>query len=233
MRVELFVPCYVDQLAPQVAEATEALLRRLGCNVSYRSNQVCCGQPYLTAGLTLEAQRLARAHLDVFDSAEVIVCPSSSCVQTVREGFEVLGLAEDAAATRTRESTFELAEFIVTKLGITDVGAYFPHRVGLVRSCHGTPSLTQALLENVNGLELVEPKRPEECCGFGGIFSVTHAEISTQMGNDRLQSFIDVNAEFITGSDMSCLMHLDGFRRRQGEGPRALHLAEILAKATA
>jgi L-lactate dehydrogenase complex protein LldE len=265
VNVSLFVPCYVDQLAPDVAWATLRVLERAGCNVHYDPEQGCCGQPFLNRGAKREALRLATRHLARFGAAQAIVSPSASCVATVRHRFAELGLAGGDGALRQTERTYELGEFLVRVLGKTALGARFPYRVAVLQSCHGlrelglgTPSEaaasaavsaaraasgasggtspapasaspTEQLLCAVEDLTLVPAERPDECCGFGGAFSVTHPTLSGRMGRARLRSFADAGAEYVTGTDASCLLHLDGIRRREGFGPRAIHLAEILA----
>lgn len=244
--VALFVPCYVDQFAPGVARATLNVLRRAGCTVHYDAEQTCCGQPFLNAGAAREAGRLARRHLQRFAAAGAVVCPSASCVATVRLRYPEVGVGAAWPGTEQRARTFELSEFLVRELGCTDLSARFPHRVALLQSCHGlrglglarasesgpdaAPALNSAetLLRAVAGLELCTPARADECCGFGGAFSVKFPELSGRMGRARLQDFEQSGAEFITSTDASCLLHLDGIRRRTGHGPRPLHLAEIL-----
>jgi L-lactate dehydrogenase complex protein LldE len=247
VKVGLFVPCYVDQLAPGVAVATLAVLERAGCRVVYDPEQVCCGQPFLNLGRAQEARRLARSHLERFSGLDAVVCPSASCVATVRRHFGELGVGTDPEPSRQRERTFELSEFLVRVLGQTDVGARFPHRVALLESCHGLRELglgpgserpggdegpVRTLLRSVAGLELRLPDR-DECCGFGGAFCVEFPEVSARMGRARLQALAETGAEFVTSTDWSCLAHLDGIRRREGLGPRPLHLAEILASSPA
>lgn len=245
MRVGLFIPCYVDQLAPDVGWATLAVLERVGCEVEYAPDQTCCGQPFLNLGATREAARLARAHLNRFRDVDAIVCPSGSCVSTVRLRYPEIGVVGDPQTEPLRARTFELSEFLVNELGRSDVGAAFPHRVALLQSCHGlrdlglgrpseapgpgAPGPVEQLLRCVEGLELVLPERPDECCGFGGAFSIEFPELSARIGRDRLRQFDETRAAFVTATDSSCLLHLDGIRRRTGSGPRPLHLAEILA----
>ena len=240
--VQLFVPCYVDQLYPQVAEATAAVLRQAGCEVRFDERQTCCGQPMSNSGCAADAAKLARRHLDIFRGT-VSVSPSASCVSQVRNHFHDLGVTLDDADHQTMADTFELSEFLVNRLGVTEFGARFPHKVGLHASCHGLRELglgsmserrsgvvaspAELLLRKVAGLELVPPTRPDECCGFGGTFAVAEAGLSARMGRDRCADFATAGAAFITATDMSCLMHLDGISSRHG-GPRALHLAEIL-----
>ncbi|MEN8160779.1 MAG: (Fe-S)-binding protein [Myxococcota bacterium] len=242
--VALFVPCYVDQLSPGVAWATLSVLERAGCRVSYDPGQTCCGQPWINLGARDAARRLAKRHLDRFGDAEVVVSPSASCVATVRHRYA--GLDVCAAGDDRTERTYELGEFLVHRLGVTKLGSRFPYRVAVLPSCHGLrelglgtpsergpaaaqPSPVESLLAEVEDLVRVEAARPDECCGFGGAFSVTHPTLSGRMGRARLRAFADAGADYVTGTDVSCLIHLDGIRRREGFGPRTIHLAEILA----
>jgi L-lactate dehydrogenase complex protein LldE len=246
--VDLFIPCYVDQLAPQVGLASVELLERLGCRVRFDPRQTCCGQPFVTTGARDEAVRLARRHVRVLESAEVVVCPSASCVATIRHRYA--DLVGEAEARGLASRTFELGEFLVRVLNRSDVGARFPHRVALLESCHGLRELelgwpsertsrapgagvTESLLRAVAGLELCEVARRDECCGFGGAFSVEFPELSARIGRAKLAALAKSDAEFVTGTDVSCLLHLDGLRRREGVGPRVLHLAEILVSQEA
>jgi L-lactate dehydrogenase complex protein LldE len=243
----------VDQLAPAVGLATARVLERAGCRVRVPPRQTCCGQPFLNAGASREAARLARRHLDVFQGAEAVVAPSASCVATVRRRFDALLPDGDEEDARLRACTWELGAFLVDVLGRTELGARFPHRVALLQSCHGVrdlalappseraggdagsaaPGPTERLLRAVEGLELRIPARPDECCGFGGLFAVEHPEVSGRMGRARLDALAAGGAAWMTGTDVSCLLHLDGIRRRRGRGPRAIHLAEILASEDA
>lgn len=245
MRVGLFIPCYVDQLAPSVAEATVQVLERVGCTVDYDPRQTCCGQPFANMGLAVEAARLAGTHLARFAGHDAVVCPSSSCVATVRHHYTALGAGTDAVGRRVRARTFELTEFLARELGRVDLGARFPHRVALLASCHGLrelglgrpseavgppsePGPTERVLRAVEGLTLLAPAR-DECCGFGGAFAAEFPEVSGRIGRAKLADLAATGAEFVTGTDASCLLHLDGIRRREGAGPRFVHVAEILA----
>ena len=244
MQVALFLPCYVDQVRPEVAMATVSVLRKAGCTVRFDARQTCCGQPMANAGCTTDAAALARRHLDVFRGT-TSVSPSGSCVAMVRRHYGELGMTLDSDDQRTCARTFELAEFLVEVLGVTDLGASFAHRVAIQRSCHGLRELGQGrmsermdpprasaleqLLSHVRGLILVEHPRVDECCGFGGAFAVDHCHTSVSMGADRCQGFDAAGAEYVTGGDASCLLHLDGVRARRGLAMKTIHVAEILA----
>lgn len=245
-RVALFVPCYVDQLYPDVALATMEVLERLGVNVEFPEQQTCCGQPMANTGCADAARPLARRMVEVFADYDHVVCPSGSCVAMVREHYpEVLGGSEPRyAALRAR--TYELAEFLVDVLGVTRVPGRFPYRVGLHASCHGlrelrlgpaselnvpapAPDRARALLSGLDGITLTPLSRPDECCGFGGTFAVAEEAVSCRMGQDRIADHEQGGAQVITAGDMSCLMHLDGLLRRQRKPMRVMHLAQILA----
>lgn len=243
-RVALFVPCYLDQVHPGVAMATVTVLRHAGIEVDYDPRQTCCGQPMANTGCASDAAVLARRHLDIFKD-QVTVSPSASCVSMISHHYHDLGLTLSDRDEQTMAQTFELSDFLVNQCGVDDCGATFPHVVALHRSCHGLRELglgpmseragaqpvgtAEKLLSKVQGLSLVQPKRADECCGFGGTFAVAEATLSSRMGCDRLDDFTQCGAEWITATDMSCLMHLDGLASRRGTGPRAIHLAEILA----
>ncbi len=237
MRVSLFIPCFVDQLMPDVAVDTVTVLRRIGYEVEFLQEQTCCGQPAFNTGYWNEARPCAERFLRVFKNAELIVCPSGSCTTMVRvfypELLESSPLHDEAVALGKR--TFELSEFLVKLAGITDVGAAFPHTVTYYASCHGLRELELRheplqLLRKVKGLKLVEMLRSEECCGFGGTFSAKFESISVAMGESKAESIAVTGAEFVTAIDSSCLMHLQGILDKQGARARTIHLASILAK---
>jgi L-lactate dehydrogenase complex protein LldE len=241
--VALFVPCYVDQLAPEIGLASAALLERLGCRVTFDERQTCCGQPFVTTGARAEAERLARGHARIFANAAAVVCPSASCVATVRRRYAGLVGAEPAASLAAR--TFELGEFVALELGASDVGARFPHRVALLESCHGLrelwlgnpserlgpaspPGVTERLLRAVAGLELVPHSRRDECCGFGGAFSVRQPEVSAAMVADKVASVEDTGAAEVLSGDCGCLMNIGGAAEKKGSAVRARHIASFL-----
>jgi L-lactate dehydrogenase complex protein LldE len=236
-KVSLFVPCFVDQLLPEVAMDTVKVLRRIGCEVEFLQDQTCCGQPAFNTGYWNEARPCAEKFLRVFKNAEIVVCPSGSCTTMVRSFYpELLAsgpLREEAVALGKR--TFELSEFLVKVAGVTDVGSTFPHTVTYHASCHGLRELQLRdeplqLLRKVNGLKLVEMLRSDECCGFGGTFATKFESISMAMGVSKTESIAFTGAEFVTAIDSSCLLHIQGILGKQGAQTRAIHLASILAQ---
>ena len=234
-KVSLFVPCFVDQLQPQVAVDTVKVLRRLGCEVDFPEEQTCCGQPAFNSGFWDEARPCAERFLRVFRDAETIVCPSGSCTTMVRVFYpELLGhpLHDEAVAVGLR--TFELSEFLVKVLGVTDVGAVFPHTVTYHASCHGLRELKLRdeplkLLRAVKGLKLIDMLRFDECCGFGGTFATKFEAISAAMGEQKVSSVAVTGAEYVTAIDPSCLMHVQGIMGKNNAKARTIHLASILA----
>ena len=212
------------------------VLERLGHTVEFRAAQTCCGQMHYNTGYRREALPLMRHFLDVFRDAEVICVPSSSCVAMMRDHYPKMAEATGDAG-RVEEllsKTFEFSELLVDRLGITDVGAYFPHSVTLHPSCHSLRSLHVGdkpiqLLRRVRGLTLIDLPEANECCGFGGTFAVKNAEVSAAMLSDKLRCVLDTGAEVCTALDNSCLMHIGGGLSRERAGVRCVHLAEILA----
>ena len=241
MNVGLFIPCYVNQFYPQVAIATLELLEKLGVEVSYPANQTCCGQPMANSGFEKTAEQTYNLFIKNFHSYDFIVAPSGSCVYHVRNHLNTIEQTDEVKHVRNK--TYELCEFLVKILGKEDLKAEFPHRVGLHQSCHGLRglhlgksseligedfSIPGKLLNNVKGIQLVQLDRPDECCGFGGTFAVAEEAVSIKMGSDRIQDHISHNAEVITATDMSCLMHLEGIIRRRNLSVQVKHIAEIL-----
>ncbi|SER39217.1 L-lactate dehydrogenase complex protein LldE [Faunimonas pinastri] len=239
MQVSLFISCFNDTLFPQTGQAVVSVLERLGHSVDFPMEQTCCGQMHLNSGYRDETVGLMRRFLDVFEPCDVIVCPSSSCVSTVRTSYPRLAREMgDAELIRRTDAlagkVFEFSEFLVRKLGVEDVGAYYPHRVTYHPTCNSLRALkitdaALALLRNVRGLELIELPKSEECCGFGGTFAVKNADTSIAMLTDKLANIRSTQAEVCTAVDNSCLMHIAGGLSRERSGRRALHLAEILA----
>ncbi len=243
MRVALFATCLVDALYPSAGRATVALLERLGHDVAFPREQTCCGQMHINSGYPEQALGLIRRHVTTFEPYDVVVAPSASCVGSARHQHATVAarLGDEALAQRARDvaaKTYELSEFLVDVLGITDVGASFPHRVTLHPTCHSLRMLRVGdrplrLLREVRGIDLVELPRADGCCGFGGTFALKNSDVSTAMLSDKLRDILSTRAEAVTAGDVSCLMHIDGGLTRLRTGTRALHLAEILASTDA
>jgi L-lactate dehydrogenase complex protein LldE len=235
-KVSLFVPCFVDQLLPEVALDTVKVLRRIGCEVSFPEDQTCCGQPAFNSGYWDDARPCALRFLRVFRDAEHIVCPSGSCTTMVRVFYPELlaSSSEHDDVVALGQRTFELSEFLVKVAGVTDVGAAFPHSVTYHASCHGLRELhlrdePLQLLRKVKGLQLVDMLRFDECCGFGGTFATKFESISVAMGTSKAENIAVSGAEFVTAIDPSCLMHVQGVMSKRGDRAKTIHLASILA----
>ncbi len=223
MRVGLFVTCLGDTLFPEASKAVVRVLERLGHEVEFPPEQTCCGQLHANSGYREEALALAARFERIFESFDAVVSPSSSCVGMIRE-------FRPALARRV----FELSEFLVSHLGVEDVGAYFPHRVTYHPTCHSlrvtkVGDAPLRLLRAVRGLDLVDLPEADECCGFGGTFAVKNAETSSAMLADKCRAVLTTGAEICTAVDSSCLMQIGGGLARQRCGVRTMHLAEILA----
>ncbi len=231
MRVALFIPCFVDQFYPEVGKAMVSVLRRLGIECVFPEEQTCCGQPAFNTGYWDEARALARRYCEIFNGYDAVVSPSGSCTAMVRNFYpELLGSSPPASV-----NTFEFSEFLVKKLGITDVGATFPAKVTYHDSCHTLRELRlkqepRALLRAVRRLELVEMTEAETCCGFGGTFSVKFPAISTAMDDVKCQSIVATGAQYVVSVDSSCLMQIGGWLRRKNLPVQTKHLAEVLAQ---
>ncbi|MDK8244129.1 MULTISPECIES: (Fe-S)-binding protein [unclassified Corynebacterium] len=241
MRVALFSTCIGDALFPDAHKASALVLSRLGYDVVFPEGQTCCGQMHVNTGYQEQAVPIIQTYADAFadPSIDYVVAPSGSCAGAVRE--QHVRLAERYGnkalvdgATQAANKTYELTEFIVDVAGVTNLGAFFPHRVTYHESCHSRRFLKVGdrpykLLEAVEGIELVDLPNVEECCGFGGTFSVKLPEVSAAMVSDKVRHIKESKAEFVTAGDSSCLMNIAGAMSRQHNGIRALHIAEILA----
>jgi L-lactate dehydrogenase complex protein LldE len=243
MRASLFITCYNDTLFPETGRAVVALLERLGVELSFHAGQTCCGQMHANTGFRGEAFSQAKRFVHLYRDAETVVIPSSSCVAMIRDQypglFDELGnesLRKEFAALLPR--VYELSEFLIDRLAVEDVGAYFPHRVTYHASCHGLRALHLGdrpwrLMAQVRGMELVQLPNLDRCCGFGGTFSVKNGEVSSAMLAVKLQDVVSTKAEYCTALDNSCLMHLGGAMHRQYAGMKTIHLAQILASTEA
>ena len=241
MKIGLFIPCYVDQFYPKVGIATYELLQKLGCEVRFPMRQTCCGQPMANSGYEHLSQGCDANFVANFAEFDFIVCPSGSCVLHVKEHLH--DEIHEVLSAKIRKSVYELTEFITDILKVESIEGHFPHRVGLHQSCHGQRGLKlsqmselnapffskpEQLLSKINGIQLVSLNRKDECCGFGGTFCVTEEAISVKMGKDRIKDHESQGVEFITGFDMSCLMHMEGLLRRENSPIKTIHIAEIL-----
>lgn len=241
MKIGLFIPCYINQLYPQVGVATLRVLEKLGVDVNYPSGQTCCGQPMANSGYEYESVGACNNFVENFKGFDYIVTPSGSCAYHVKQHYNIIDQTEDVK--NVRNNVYELCDFIVNVLNVKNLGANFPHKVGIHKSCHGLRGLQlgscsevvgesfsfiEELLNEVEGIELMSLTRKDECCGFGGTFAVTEEAISVKMGKDRIQDHLDNGVEVITGTDTSCLMHLEGLINRNKQPLKVMHVAEIL-----
>ncbi|MGP8252269.1 MAG: (Fe-S)-binding protein [Terracidiphilus sp.] len=239
MRASLFITCYNDTLFPETGRAVVALLERLGVELDFHPRQTCCGQMHANTGFRAEAFSQARRFVRLYQDAENVVIPSSSCVAMIRDQYP--GLFDESGNEQLRREfrallprVYELSEFLIDRLGVEDVGAYFPHRVTYHASCHGLRGLQLGdrpfrLLSKVRGMDLVPLPNLERCCGFGGTFSVKNGDVSSAMLAVKLEDVMSTGAEFCTALDNSCLMHLGGAMHRQFAGMKTIHMAQILA----
>jgi L-lactate dehydrogenase complex protein LldE len=231
IRAALFITCVNDLMYPDTGRAVVTVLERLGVEVDFPAGQTCCGQMHANSGYRDEALPLVRGFVETFAGYDAVVAPSGSCVAMVRDSYPRLLPAAAGIASRT----YELSEYLVDVLGVTDVGAVFPHRVTYHPTCHGLRFLRLGdkplrLLRAVKGLELVELAGAEECCGFGGTFALKNAEVSAAMLADKCAAIGDTGAEVVAAADNSCLAHIGGGLSRRGTPIRALHYAQILAE---
>lgn len=237
MRVSLFITCLVDEFFPEVGESLVKVLRRLGVTVAFNPQQTCCGQPAFNTGYRRYAFDLGQRFLTVFADADYIVAPSGSCVSMVKHYYSELFKDDPALAQRARElgtRVYELSDFLVNVLNVEDVGASYHGRVTYHDACHLLRELRIAeaprrLLRAVRGIEFVELDNADQCCGFGGTFSVKLADVSGAMAQDKIEGIKRSGADVVVASDSSCLMQIAGALSRQGSAIRTMHLAELLA----
>ncbi len=244
MKASLFVTCVVDQFYPEIGESTVRVLRRLGVDVDFPEEQTCCGQPAFNSGFRSDAKPLARRFLDTFENSEAVVIPSGSCTAMVRAFYPELLHDEPAMAARVDAvagKTFELTEFIVDVLGVTQLPANSEaarRTVTYHEGCHlrreiGVTTQPRALIEAAPGVELVEMEQAEVCCGFGGTFAVKYDDISAGMLADKLRSVADTGADAVVSCDSTCLMQIGGGLEKQEMAAQPLHVSQLLDEATA
>ncbi len=241
MTVGLFIPCYVNQFYPKAAIATFQLLKKLGVDVVYPARQTCCGQPMANSGFEHLTAGCNELFIENFSGFDYVVAPSASCVLHVKDHLH--SEKQETVAAEIRTKVYELVEFLTDVLKVEKLDAVFPHKVGVHHSCHGLRGLhlsqmselnappfskPQQLLNMVQGLEQISLDRSDECCGFGGTFCVAEEAVSVKMGKDRVTDHIKNGAEYITSSDLSCLMHLEGILHRNKSNVKVVHIAEIL-----
>ncbi|MFI5176681.1 MAG: (Fe-S)-binding protein [Terriglobia bacterium] len=237
MKIHLLIPCLVDQFYPGVAVSMCRVLKKLGVDYVYLTDQTCCGQPAFNSGYHREASELAERFLEIFKSAETIVAPSGSCVSMVKVFYPQLELSPPARQTLDRlgPRLFEFSDFLVRKLNVVDVGAQFKGKITYHDSCHllrelGIQEQPRQLIRNVRGIEFVELDDMQTCCGFGGTFAVKFPDISTAMGSDKAAAIERTGADVVVANDSSCLMQIAGVLSRRRSRVVPMHLAELLAQ---
>ncbi|GAB7048024.1 (Fe-S)-binding protein [Catenuloplanes indicus] len=238
MRIALFITCVNDLMYPDTGRAVVSILERLGHTVDFPEAQTCCGQMHANSGYRAEAMPMVRGFVGTFRRYDAVVAPSGSCVAMVRDSYPRLALGDpdlERGVAEVAPRTYELAELLVDVLGVTDLGAVFPHTVTYHPTCHGLRMLRLgdkplALLRAVRGLQLRELAGAAECCGFGGTFAVKNAGVSAAMLADKCGAVDDTGAEYVVAADNSCLTHIGGgLSRRATSTARPIHYAEILA----
>lgn len=235
MKVHLFIPCFIDQLYPQIGFNTIKLLEKAGCEVIYNPNQTCCGQPAFNAGFWGEAKEVCSKFINDFKEAEAIVAPSASCVGFVRNYYRKLftDSSHHNTVKSLHDKTYELTDFLVNVLQFTHFGAMLDAKATYHDSCAALrecniKTAPRKLLENVAGLQLVEMKDNETCCGFGGTFAVKFEPISIAMADQKICNAQDVDAEVIISTDMSCLMHIGGYAEHKNQNIQMMHITDVL-----
>ena len=236
MEVELFIPCFVDQIEPQIGQNLIAILEHVGCNVHYNPKQTCCGQPQFNSGYTKETQELARKFLKDFEGDRVIVSPGGSCTGFIKRRYASLfdNPTEKEAAEKLSNRIYDICDFLVNILHITDLGAAFNGKVTVHDSCsalreYGLTTEPRTLLQNVKGLEIVEMEESTTCCGFGGTFSIKQKDISSAMVEQKVRFAVESGAEYITGTEFSCLMNIKAYVERNNINIKPIHIVNILS----
>jgi L-lactate dehydrogenase complex protein LldE len=239
VKVALFATCLVDQMSPAVAESAARVLRRHGCEVSFPPGQVCCGQPAFNSGYFEDARRVAASLLTALEGVDYVVTPSGSCAAMIHHNYARLFEGDEsrlAAAQRLAERSYEFSQFMINVLEVERLDGSFPHAVTFHPSCHGARLLGArqeplALLRAVPDLELRPLEQADDCCGFGGTFSIKLPAISAAIADEKLRHVTDTGARYVVGTDLGCLMHLSGRMRRRGVAVEALHIAQLIDRA--
>lgn len=236
MNVHVFIPCFVDQLYPEAGFNTIKVLERAGCNVSYNPAQTCCGQPAFNAGYWGESREVCNKFINDFSDANYVVVPSASCAGFIKNYFPKIfdNASNQTEITQFQTKVFELSDFLVNILKVENLGARlegkatFHDSCAALRECH-IKSEPRKLLKNVLGLDLIELKENETCCGFGGTFAVKFEDISVAMGEQKAQHVLNTGAQILISTDLSCLMHIDGIIGTKNYPVKSMHLADVLA----
>lgn len=236
MTIDIFIPCFIDQIYPDTGFNMVKILQKLGHEVHYNTNQTCCGQMAFNAGFWNEAKEVGEKFIRDFPHNRPVVGPSASCVGMVRNYYSQLfnNTSMHVECRQLQKNIFEFTEFLVRKLHITDLGAEFKAKATYHDSCAamreiGLEKEPRILLQNVKGLELIEMKESNTCCGFGGTFSIKHEAISTAMAQQKVQHALDTGAEYIISTDLSCLMHQDSYIRKHSLPIKVIHLIDVLS----
>jgi L-lactate dehydrogenase complex protein LldE len=236
MTVDIFIPCFIDQLFPETGMNMVKILEKFGVEVNYNEEQTCCGQMAFNSGFWDKAKELGEKFIVDFPNNRPIVSPSASCAGYVKNYYDKLffNTGLHLEYKRLQRNMFEITDFLVNVLKVTDVGATFNHKVTLHDSCAATHEYKLAdesriLLRNVKGLEIIEMEEANTCCGFGGTFSVKHEAISTAMAEQKVQNAINTQAEYIVSTDSSCLMHQDGYIKKHKQDIKVIHIVDVLA----
>lgn len=243
MKVGLFIPCYVNAIYPEAGVDTYKLLRHLGIDPEYPMDQTCCGQPMANAGFEGEALPLAKQFEKQFEKFDYVVAPSASCVAFVKENYPTI-MEKGGHLCQTSGKIYDICEFLHDVIKVDKLPGKFPYKVSVHNSCHGVRELhlssaselnvpryskVKNLLSKVEGIEIYEPQKVDECCGFGGMFSIEEPEVSVCMGQDKIKNHMATGAEFITGADSSCLMHMEGIIKREKLPIKVIHVVQILS----
>ena len=236
MKVDVFIPCFIDQFYPDTAFNFIKVLEKVGCKVSYNPDQTCCGQPSFNSGYWKETKTLAVKFLDDFDKADIIVAPSASCTGFIKNYYRKIFAEDQVLLEKTNELTpriFELSDFLVNQIKKVELNSVFNHRVTFHDSCaglreYGIKKEPRILLQNVQGLELVEMEKLETCCGFGGTFSAKFHSISTAMTEQKVESALKTGTEYIVSTEASCLMNIEAYIKKQKLPVKTIHLVDVL-----
>lgn len=236
MEVDIFIPCFIDQIYPEVGMNMVKILQKLEVKVNYNTNQTCCGQMAFNSGYWDEARNLGEKFMKDFSSGRIVVGPSASCIGMVKNYYPLLfhNSSMHNNLKQLKSNMFEFTDFLVNKMHVTRLGAEFNHKVTVHDACaakreYGLTHEVRTLLSHVKGIEIVEMKDSEECCGFGGTFSVKHEAVSTAMAQQKIENALDTEAEYIVSTESSCLLHQQGYINKHNNPIKTIHIIDILA----